>query len=186
LQNRADPFQLCPLICQIRAFRQFWPISPVNKLRVRSALAMRIANVDRQKFNEAVSNGHCPCAPSTTAGSVRLFSEDDLVVLYVFARLLELQMLPRMAGRLACEFRDEMRSSSSNGSDRIVFVKSENMSHFFSSKHYEPDHEANGRHYPGIGRVILSIDFYVGTIRSVIAARIEDERSILGREVEDD
>ena len=25
LQNRANPFQLCPLICQIRAFRLFWP-----------------------------------------------------------------------------------------------------------------------------------------------------------------
>jgi hypothetical protein len=25
LQNRAGPFQICPLICQIRAFRLFWP-----------------------------------------------------------------------------------------------------------------------------------------------------------------
>jgi len=27
LQNRVAPFQLCPLICQIRAFRAFWPAS---------------------------------------------------------------------------------------------------------------------------------------------------------------
>ncbi len=152
------------------------------KTRVRVALAMRIVNLDRIKFNEAVANDCYPCAPPTTQGASRVFSEDDLIVLYVFARLLELNVSLRTAGHLACEFKSQMGAKGNEGSDRIVYVKSESMGHFFASKNYDPDHEKNDREYRGIGRIVLSIEFYVSTIRNLITERIEHERNILGAE----
>jgi hypothetical protein len=164
-------------------------------VRVRSALAMRIANLDRVKFNDAVANGNYPCAPATVRGSVRLFNEDDLVALYFFARLLELNIPPSRAGQLACEAMSAARGRGLEESDRIVLLRSEHDHVFVGSKiklpdgtikTYDPDHEKNGTHYPGLGRVVLAIEFYVSHVRKIIADRIEDERSILGREEEDD
>src|SRR5438132_13846853 len=94
---------------------------PKYPRRVRSAIALQLVNLERLKFNEAVANGHYPCAPITTAGSVRLFAEDDLVALYVFARLLELNVASRRAGQLACEFKSHMRSKGTEDADRIVY-----------------------------------------------------------------
>jgi hypothetical protein len=154
--------------------------------RVRSAVAMRVVNLDRLKFNEAVANGYYTCAPITTAGSVRLFAEDDLVALYVFARLLELNVAPRRAGQLACEFKSHMRSRGNEAADRIIYVRGQHDDFFTTPKQYDPDHEKKNRAHTGIGRVVLHIEFYLSHIRSIIAEQIEYENSIMGTEGADD
>jgi hypothetical protein len=154
--------------------------------RVRSAIAMRVVNLDRLKFNEAVANDHYPCAPFTTSGSARLFAEDDLVALYVFARLLELNVAPRRAGQLACEFKSHLHSRGEEVVDRVVYVRGQHEEFFTIPNNYDPDHEKKNRGYPGIGRVVLHIEFYVTHIRSIIAEQIEYENSILGNEGVDD
>lgn len=152
-----------------------------TETRVRSGAAMRIASIDRLKFNEAVADGFYPCAPRTTRGSVRLFNEDDLVALCIFARLLEYGLIPRMAGALACDFAEQARLNPKE--DRIIYVKSlSGMGTFFPGSHWYPDYLKNNVTYGGVGRVAFAMDFNVAEIRQVIAEAIEDERSIIGED----
>jgi hypothetical protein len=163
-------------------------------MKIRSNIAMRVVNLDRLKFNQAVSDEYYPCAPMTVAGSVRLFEEGDLVTLYVFARLLELGVLPRHAGQLACELYHALRAHEDAGSvlDRITYVRGLDGDFFnipydpdHSPNGYDPNHEKRGMQY-GVGSVVLTMDFYIVTIRRHIKAGIERERSIIGVEGADD
>lgn len=154
--------------------------------RVRSNIATRIARLDRQRFNEAVASGFYQCAPSTAIRSVRLFEEDDLVALFVFARLIDLGLPSRRAGDLACEFKSGIRDRGGNEVERVVYVRGMRNDCFMPADRYDPDHEKQGTEYPGLGPVVMSVDFNVSTIRRLIREGIEEERSILGREGEDD
>jgi hypothetical protein len=158
-----------------------------EKTQVRSAVAMRVVNLDRQRFNEAVANNYYECAPSTVAGSVRLFKEDDLVALFVFARLLELNVLPRRAGQLACELKSSLRDRNHNPSLNVVYVRGTTAGFFIDASAYNPNHEADeNKEYPAAGAIFLSMHFNISTIRRLIRERLEYERSILGIEGSDD
>ena len=133
-------------------------------ITVRSDFAMRVANFDRQKFNQAVHDGFYPCAPETVAGSVRLFGEWDLVTLFVFARLQDqLGLSPRRAGHLACELHKALQTTDGAGAapDRLVYVRG-TESDCFAPDRYNPDHNY------GVGSVILTVDFHIDTIRRLV------------------
>lgn len=76
-----------------------------NSSIYRSAVACAIAGIDNKRFNEAVAKEHYPCAPPARRGSVRKFTEGDIVALFVYARLLEQNILQRQAGQVACQVR---------------------------------------------------------------------------------
>lgn len=167
----------------------------MSKIRVRAALACRIARLDRVKFNEAVASGAYRCAPETMKGSARIFDEEDLLPLYFFARFLEFGLSPNRAGYLACKIENELKNDSVAHNDRITLVRGtsgETMlaptAKFYPGPEikpwYDPDHEKNGVEYRGLGRIVFSIDFYVTHVRQMIAAAIEEERNILGEEDE--
>ncbi len=74
-----------------------------------ATLAMELADVNRQKFNDAVTKGAYPCAPETVRGSRRHFSPIDLVGLAAFGALTNNSrpnsgesLAPRQAGYMAC------------------------------------------------------------------------------------
>jgi len=155
----------------------------MSPLRARSALAMQIVGLDRLKFNEAVAAGYYPCAPQTPKGSSRIFSEDDLIALYVFARLTEMDMLPRRAGTLACDFVSKVRMSPNE--DKVILASSINGGAiFFHGSEYDPNHATKGLVYDPPGEIAYTLDFYVGNIRKLIRRALEraleKERSILG------
>lgn len=84
-------------------------MSPPRRLRQRAACRVAGANTDR--FNEYVSGGFYDCAPQTSPGRARLFTEDDTIALYYFNWLLsECGWSPRHAGREACLLRDGLRA----------------------------------------------------------------------------
>jgi len=141
---------------------------------------MRVAMCDRQKFNEAVANNFYTCAPSTIAGKVRLFNEDDLVVLFVFARLLESGVLPRRAGQLACELKGSLRNRDNEPIKRVTYVRGTMSDVFFDTKDYKSDVTY------GAGPTLYSTEWHIDTIREIIVDRVEYENSILGIEGEDD
>lgn len=68
------------------------------------ALAAEIANIDRQRFNEAVAEGFYPCAPTTVKGRARTFGFHDLLALKLYGELLREGVTPRHAGSVACSF----------------------------------------------------------------------------------
>jgi hypothetical protein len=155
--------------------------------QIRSALATRLVNLDRLRFNEAVALGHYSCAPATLQGQSRIFDEDDLVTLYVFARLLERGFATRAAGNLACEFRSAMRTTNYAKAARIILCHDELSSYFTADlvavpngveEKYNPDRKSD---YAG-GRVVMTTEFYVANIRQNLAERVARERKILGSE----
>jgi hypothetical protein len=170
--------------------------------RVRAALACRIVNLDRLKFNEAVSNGIYTCAPATRAGSARIFTEAELLPLFFFARLTEFGISASKAGHLACEMAAAASDTSAEPATRIIYVQGTSGRGFFVANksrrpadgeiidNYDPEHEApnqqhpTGWHYPGSGRVIFTVDFYIKHVRELIAERIAYEASILGEDEE--
>ena len=175
-----------------------------HKFKVRATLACRIVNLDRVKFNDAVATGTYPCAPATRSGAARIFTEEDLLPLFFFARLTEFGIPAARAGQLSCEMADRARSDDAEPAERIIFVKGQGGSSFFTPNkvkvpatgeirvQYDPEHETpsekhpNGFHYPGTGRVIFTIDFYIKHVRKTIADHIAYEASILGKDEDDE
>jgi hypothetical protein len=167
---------------------------PKNGFRVRAALACKIVQLDRLKFNDAVASGVYPCAPPTTPGSARIFDEERLLPLYFFARLTEFGMTTATAGRIACEMSAAARADNAEKADRIILVRGTqdefwtlNLPTLPANKgkkpdRYDPEHEKKGMKYPAIGRVILTVEFYVKHVRKIIAEALAYEASILGRE----
>lgn len=85
---------------------------------VRSQLALIAVRLDRQKFNDAVSKGFYPCAPGTTQGRGRFFNMCELLVLWVFARLLDLGLSARVAGAMAVDIAAKINKTKAS---RVTF-----------------------------------------------------------------
>lgn len=177
-------------------------MQPHFPIRVRAAMACRIVNLDRVKFNDAVASGTYPCAPFTISGKARVFTEGELLPLYFFARLTEFGMPAGRAGQLACQMASSANETHAEPATRIIYVHGQNGSSFFVSNksrrpadgaivdNYDPEHETpnpqypTGWHYPGTGRVIFTIEFYVKHVREIIAQHLAYEASIIGEEDE--
>ncbi len=61
-----------------------------------------LANVDRDRLNEAIARGDYPCAPETRPGARRMFGEADFIALSVYGALTSRGIPPRLAGGVAC------------------------------------------------------------------------------------
>jgi hypothetical protein len=174
---------------------------PQFPTRARAAMACRIVNLDRVKFNDAVASGTYPCAPSTRGGSARIFTEAELLPLFFCARLTEFGLPAGRAGRLACEMAMTANDEHAELATRIIYVHGAFASGFFIPNKtkrsdgeiidsYDPEHETpnkkypTGFHYPGNGRVIFTIEFYIKHVREMIAERLAYEASIIGEEDE--
>lgn len=172
----------------------------MSSYRFRAALACKIVSLDRVKFNDAVAAGAYPCAPYATKGSARIFEEDDLLPLFFFARLTEFGVQSAKAGRLACEMAAAARDAHAAAASRIIYVHGA-FSHGFMIPDrrknpqtgemevlFDPDHESpsekypEGMSYPGNGRVVFTIDFYIKHVREMLASRIAYEASIIGED----
>lgn len=161
---------------------------------IRAALACRMVNLDRVKFNDAVASGVYPCAPGTRSGSARLFTEADLLPLFYFARLTEFGITAGRAGHLACEMANATKGNGVDEADRFVLLVGTMTEVVVASRQkypestgkaptdYDPDHEKNGTGYPGIGRVLFTVEFYVKHVREIIADRLAYEASIIGED----
>lgn len=166
--------------------------------RVRAGVACRIVGLDRTKFNEAVASGAYPCAPGTRSGAPRHFTQDDLLPLFFFARLVDFVKSAQLAGKLACEMATIAQDPRAKDAPRIIMLKSHSDHTFVASVSnepvsptsgksrqavsYDPDHEKNGQNYPGLGRVLFSMEFYVEHARKVIAEAWAYEASVIGGE----
>ena len=174
--------------------------TPKFRPKVRAAMACRIVNLDRVKFNDAVSSGTYPCAPSTRSGAARIFEVEELLPLFFFARLTEFGIPAARAGQIACEVGLQARLDSSVAADRIILLRSSTREIVIPSvttylpsvgkepSVYDPMHETpnekhpNGWHYPGLGKVIFAVEFYISHVRAMIEEQLAYETSILGEE----
>lgn len=89
--------------------------------KLTTALACRVARLDRDRFNEAVATGHFNCAPETTAGRARIFHPEDMIALYLYRELLEDGYRKDRAGRVACAVSEAARQNPD--APAITFVE---------------------------------------------------------------
>lgn len=68
--------------------------------KVRSSVAMHVVGINRQRFNEAVSAESFSWVPATQARQVRRFGHEDLVFLFIYARLISIGFTVRRAGEI--------------------------------------------------------------------------------------
>ena len=87
--------------------------------KYRGATACQVTGIDKQRFNEAVASGRYPCAPTVRKGGTRTFTEDDIIALFVYARLIEQEIPPRVAGDIACAVRSKLEEDPSVEEIRI-------------------------------------------------------------------
>ena len=85
-----------------------------------TAVACRIAGIDRQKLTDAIASGDYDCAPSTTAGRARKFEMIDLIALHTYARYTEAGWPSRLSGRIACHVKDVLTRDPDAEFVRIV------------------------------------------------------------------
>ena len=92
---------------------------------IKTTLACRIAGVDRQQFNEAVSRGFYSCSIKTRAGSSRVFGALDMLPLMVFGQMLRSGSRVKRAGYLADVAYTALSGHACNfsGSDADVQVR---------------------------------------------------------------
>lgn len=126
----------------------------------RAAEACALAGVDNKRFNEAVAKDHYPCAPAARRGSARKFTEDDVVALFVYARLVEQKIPQRQAGQVACQVRSKIQDDPE--ADEVRVLKFEEH----GEKMFGPEHKKIAGEYS----THIHWVFDVGGIRKHIRA----------------
>jgi len=157
-------------------------MSTIRRLRQRAAC--RVAgfpgDAGSDRFNEYFAAGHYECAPVTTPGRARLFSEDDTVALYYFSWLLnDCGWSPRMAGREACLIRQGLQNFP-NSKNLSVIVP--HIGSAVAAPEGAP-HAANPHGHLISGVSIKAVRTYnVGHARAFIAHGFDEECNTYGEE----
>ena len=73
------------------------------KPKISTTIACRVARLDRDRFNEAISGGFFKCAPNTIPGRARYFEPEDMIAVCLYRELLEDGMTKERAGHIACK-----------------------------------------------------------------------------------
>lgn len=142
----------------------------------RTKTACRVADIDRQKLTDAIASGDYPCAPATSAGVARVFEIDDLVALFIFARMTERGEPSRKAGQLACRLRDSMRSYPA--ADQVLIAHGINGTSFCAPRdeHWNPD----GRNVVPNVPILRTEVWDVRNVREIVRRNLEAESRIVG------
>ena len=116
---------------------------------IKTRDAVEIAHVDRTKFNEAVADGHYACAPALE-GKSRVFGRDDLLILYLFGRLIGQEgqrYSTRIAGHIATKLHGCIRRSK-DAKSRVFIIRAVNDAVFYASS--DDGVTANTSEYAGL------------------------------------
>lgn len=161
---------------------------PSDSPLYRTALACRLAGVDRAWFNDAVSKNHFPCVPLGTAGATRLFNDNDLLALFCFGTLHRLGLSLRQAGSIACTFKREVDANDQRArkSESIVFALLSEGQVVLPSP--PPGTEGVNANYftkdlirqrYGL-QVLFTLEFHIEEARTLLRERFQQERRIHG------
>ena len=82
--------------------------------------ACRVARMDRQRLNEIISAGDYPIAPDTIPGRSRMFSEIDIIGLFILAREIERGTRLSHAGRIVWEVVHALRENPQAGEVHVA------------------------------------------------------------------
>ena len=136
--------------------------------------ACRVVNIDRQKLADSIANGEYPCAPETTPGVARVYEINDLVCLYIFARLTERGEPAKRAGEIACSIRAQLERTPNT--TRVVLVEAVmGAKAAFDGEQWDLSRED---FKPGSPMLRQSI-WHVGAVRALVTQALADEAKVL-------
>ena len=143
--------------------------------KARTKLACKIARINPDRLNEAVSVGRYTCAPETSPGSSRLFGVDDIVALCIYAQLIRSGVSDERAWQFSCdalrEFHDkpdvEVLSRLVGANSVVLWI----------DQMHNP-----GVKYRGPGVIQSWMGFDIKELRSRVAADLDDEPTVKGEE----
>lgn len=152
-------------------------------LKFRTAVACRIARIDRDRFNEAVAAGNYPCAPRTDRGATRVFDVNDLIALRYYGQLLNFGIAPRTAGYWACELLQAVRCEPETD-EIILCFGNEGIEHAVTRESVSQIANETERNqilhgdafFPVLHRICVDIR----AIRGLVKFEIERELSVIG------
>ncbi|WP_224815657.1 hypothetical protein [Hasllibacter sp. MH4015] len=148
--------------------------------RLTTAAACKVAQLNRDRFNEHVASGAFTCAPATVPGRSRYFKPKDMIALRLFRDLLEDGLNARAAGHIACEVSKAARQNPSVKQISYVFDWFASPSGYACPFSEVPeDWEIPSMHDTDVRQVWT---FNVSKLRKLIAHYTEIERSIIGPE----
>ncbi len=148
--------------------------------KARTAVAARIARIDRQRFNEIVAAGHYPCAPKTTKGASRVFGVDDLIALFLFARLAEHGFAPANAGQVACLVRSQLTNEGSADETFVCIARAVNGATFAALGSKINADASRFSELP----ILYTTKYHIPNIREIVLAGLAEEAGIIGEDDE--
>lgn len=146
--------------------------------KLTTAIACRVARINRDRFNEHVADKTFNCAPSTIPGRARLFDPDDMIGLYLFRELMDDGFDARKAGFISCA----VAAAAKNNPDAAAISYVE--SYFAGGDAFPADQVPASSKWDEVlfsGTDIRKVTtFRIGKLRELIAHYTEEERSIIG------
>lgn len=94
------------------------------RTKLKTVEACRIARMDRQRFNEFVSDEVYLCAPATEPGRARSFDEIDVMALFIFQQELDKRRTKHEAANVACTILEALRANPHADTLRIAEPRS--------------------------------------------------------------
>lgn len=146
--------------------------------KLTTTAACRVAQIDRDRFNEHVAAGRFPCAPKTVAGRARFFDPDDMIALWLFREIMDDGIARERAGHIACQI--ALCARQNPEAEAVSYVDT-----FVGSSVAVVADEVS--HHSKWGEVTFSgsdirkvTTFNIAKIRKLIAHYTAEEQSIIG------
>ncbi len=150
-------------------------------VKLTTALACRVARLDRDRFNEAVAAGLFTCAPATVAGRARLFGPTDMIALYLYRELLEDGYTRERAGRMACSVGEAAKQYPDATAISFVETYLQNHGQAFPSSDVPAPDQWDTTLFSGTD-IRKVTTFRIGKMRNLIAHYTAEETSTFGNE----
>ena len=147
--------------------------------KLTTAVACRVAGINRDRFNEYVAAGQYPCAPRTIPGRARLFDPDDMLTLFLFKRLIDDGYTIEKAGKIACVLGEVAKE---HPEERFLsYVEDYFIGHgtAFRAKDV-PDYEKWDDVLFSGTDIRKVTTFRIGKERDLVAHYTDEQRSIIG------
>ncbi|WP_297778973.1 hypothetical protein [uncultured Roseovarius sp.] len=149
--------------------------------KLTTALACRVARLDRDRFNEAVASGVFTCAPETIAGRARVFDPDDMVALFLYRELIEDGYSKTRAGKVACAVGQAARKYPDAKAISYVEDYFKGFGQAFPADRIPSFEEWDSTTFSGTD-IRKVTTFRIGKMRDIIARDTAEETSIFGPE----
>lgn len=146
----------------------------MDKRKLRTAGACRVANIDRVRLGDVIASGEYSAAPTTSPGVARVFNESDLIALYLFGQFDRGGYPARLAGKIAQEVRDAL-TIDPNAEFVTVQHNTPDRAHTQPGVHFDPE----VTHLSGLPILFTQL-FDLRNVRGMVIAMLDDEFNTAG------